>query len=194
MSQGSSNDPGIGDNITLTVDFEGLVVTVPGPSESALDFVRRLPGLRGEASASSQDGGYQESSVAPSGEAAAPFEPLPCPAGLFALGKELRSAKYTAKDRINRAWEAGQFARAFCNERISKVPQISSLRELPSKVYVVLRSQKHQRPFVYYNTTDLRASLGDCTSKTIFQGFPSRVEARIYCQSFGEGIPEELLV
>lgn len=193
MSRAQSSEQGTEDNLTLSVDFEGLLVTVSGPSERALDFVRRLSSLR-ESSDPRQDEGYTESSAPPSTSSPSEdFVPLPCPEQLFDLGRTLFSRKYSSRDRIERAWTAGQYAGAYRSDRIASLPSIKPLRELPDKVYVVLRSGKIQRAKVFYNTEDLKAVLGDCTTKTIWQGFASRVEARIYCQSFGEGVPEELL-
>eukprot|EP00438_Fugacium_kawagutii_P001298 Skav226282 [mRNA] locus=scaffold3301:83585:106858:+ [translate_table: standard] len=123
MSRGQSKESGKEDSLTLSVEFEGLLITVSGASDRALDFVRRLSAGGDFTGFGRHDEGGQPSSSSQSsqqGSSVVDFVPLPLPRHLLPLGRVLHSAKYTSQERLERAWKAGQFAGAYRSGTISE--------------------------------------------------------------------------
>lgn len=200
MSRASSSvhvaDPDPLGSATLSLDFEGLLITVSGPSERALTFVRRLSEERGDPSWTVQNVAAPAPGSTSVIASSVPFVPRAPPRNILELATELRSKKVPPRERIERAWTAGEYARARFFGYLNEYKAVTPL-EISSKYHVVVRSYRHQRTKIFYNTDSFREAIGTAEDNgevdPIFFSFPTRVEARVYCTALGTGVPEELL-
>ena len=117
----------------------------------------------------------------------ATFEP--CPGRFFLLGSRLGGSVDLARARIQRAWTAGEWARAVLAGRVGS-PNRSPQLSLPPRIYVVLRSPDLPGPVCFRTSGAYRAALGGRHGDSISHSFPSEAEARVYCDSAGVEFPE----
>ena len=99
--------------------------------------------------------------------------------------------KLSARDRAQRAWSAGYWARFVLEGRISK-PRPTSPCDLANTTYVVLRAGTVSSPVRCEKASDYRALLGDVQGDSISHGFASKSEAKVYCLGAGIPYPEKV--
>lgn len=97
----------------------------------------------------------------------------------------LRGGSLTFRQRAERAWESGWWARFTLTGRISK-PRPSKQCDVRNTVYVVLRAQGYSCPLYVCNTAQYRTIVGNFDQPTISHGFASLAEAKVY--AFGAGV------
>ena len=195
MSQAPSPSSIAEEEIELAVQFEGLSISVRGPVNTSLDFVRRLSGSSPGAPSlsASHEVSRASTSSAAAAETRASIEASfdPCPARVLVLSSRLHqsSTRLGPTERIQRAWKAGQWAGAVRQGRVSS-PNRTPTIDLPNKYYVVVRSPNHRQPAVYHSRREYFAALGRLeSSDSISHGFPSEAEARAYLAGAGEDYP-----
>lgn len=115
----------------------------------------------------------------------------PLPAAAIALCSALRGGKLSARDRAQRAWSAGYWARFVLEGRVSK-PRPTSPCDLANTTYVVLRAETISSPVRCEKASDYRALLGDFQGDSISHGFASKSEAKVYCLGAGIPYPEQV--
>ena len=104
----------------------------------------------------------------------------------------LRGGKLSFKQRAERAWTAGHWARFTLEGRISK-PRPTSPCDLANTTYVVVKAEGISEPVRVEKASDYRALLGDFTGSTsISHGFASKAEAKVYCVALNIPYPEKL--
>eukprot|EP00438_Fugacium_kawagutii_P033108 Skav219659 [mRNA] locus=scaffold1257:33015:33593:+ [translate_table: standard] len=181
------------DVVNLSVEFEGLFITVSGPAENSVRFLRRL-GREAASGSSGQDGasgGYRGPSGAQETRDSIEGSFETCPANILALASQLSSSKLSPTERVQRAWKAGKWAEAVRRGRASS-PNRTPTIDLQNRCYVVLSSPSHPKPKVYYSSRAFFCAVGDLEkSSAICHGFPTQTEARIYLAAAGEDFPED---
>ena len=113
----------------------------------------------------------------------------PLPGWVLDLCTALQDCSLTKRERADRAWESGTWARFVLEGKIS-VPRPSKPIELPNKIYVVLRAPGYSCPLFCESAATYRAVVREFKG-TLSHGFPSRTEARIYCGAAGFTWPEQ---
>lgn len=106
----------------------------------------------------------------------------------------LRGGKLSFKQRAERAWSAGWWARFVLEGRVSK-PRPSTPCDLANTTYVVIRASGISEPVRVEKAADYRALLGDFTGSTstsLSHGFASKAEAKVYCLGANIPYPERL--
>lgn len=159
------------DTIFLAIQFQGLEITVRGPSARALDFAQQLSPQERQPPASSTDP-----------------EPLPpCPDNLRALAVRLSAASVLSPiDRILRAWSLGCAAKRSLDGE--SCPELATVAiDLPSNYYVVLRGHGVSEPKIVRSQRDFNRFLEGADLPGIGQAFPSETEARVYLAAAGRG-------
>ena len=172
MSQPSQSSAGdeLGE---ITFRFQNLSITVRGPISQAVDFSQQYLGR-------SQDtGSVAAASVDSRASVEASF--VPCPTEVLALSNQLsRTNKFSARQRIERAFRAGQWAAATRQGRVA-TPNRSPTIDLPNRCYAVLWTPDRPSAPVHYSSRDFFSVVGDLdSSEAICHGFPSQSEARAY--------------
>lgn len=173
------------DEISLAVSYQGLRISVIGPSEKALDFVHRLsPDYQPSQGIIRPPG---TSSTAASSGQSAPASP-PCPDNVLALATRLSAASILKpEERIRRAWSCGVRDRARIEGRVVPYEPIVSI-DLPINYYVVARAQGVSEPRILRSQKDYRRSFaGLGPPEEIGCEFPSETEARAYITALGYG-------
>eukprot|EP00435_Cladocopium_sp_Y103_P061892 s916_g23.t1 len=171
----SDND----DILCLAIQFQGLEVTVRGPSERALEFVERIQpgGLRG---------GGPANPPAPRASASGSPAPLPdCPDNLLALSARLSAASFLSPaDRVKRAWTLGCRAKRLLDgQEFPDEPIISC--DLPSNFFVVLRGVNISEPKILRSARAFHQALEGAELPGVGHDFPSETEARVYLAAAG---------
>ena len=93
------------------------------------------------------------------------------------------------RSRIQRAWTAGNWAKAVLQGRAgspNRTPQLS----LQPRVYVLLRADGLSRPACFRSSRSYWSALGGAHVSSISHSFPSETEARVYCEAAGFDPPE----
>ena len=110
----------------------------------------------------------------------------PCPSRLFVHTGRLSGSSLSGKDRIHRAWLAGQWAGAVRSSRIGS-PNRTPAIDLRPRFYAVLRADHLERPTIFKSAAGYWRCIGSLeNSSSISQAFPSELEARIYLEAAGE--------
>ena len=186
-----------GDEVDLSVEFQGLTITVRGPAQRSADFIHRLSRIqsdRGEPNVSQHHGNSQSASFASASSETRPSIEqtfCECPDQLLGLASRLLATNlWSPRGRIRRAWRAGQWAGATNRGRVSS-PKATPAIDIPNKVYVVIASPRHTAPAAYRSSSAFFAAIGGTVegSEAICHGFPSEAEARAYCAGAGEHWP-----
>jgi len=187
-------------SIELSLEVAGLKVTISGPSALAAEFVCFVSDFRPArpASPTSSIGSFTRVSVvsAPDSRSAAQVPVretrdqiaasfAPCPPVLRALGSRLQGTDKSCLQRIDRAWKAGQWAKAVLEERVHS-PNRTPPLDLRSRYYAVARCVGLDSPTIYKSSASYWRQLGTLEgSSSISQSFPSETEALVYLQAAG---------
>lgn len=180
------------DVVNLSLEFEGLFITVSGPAENSVRFLRRLgrEGTSGSSGHHGEVGGSSGSRSATETRASIEASFAACPAHILALASQLSSSKLSPSERVQRAWKAGKWAEATRRGRVSS-PNRTPTIDLQNRCYVVLSSPDHKTPKVYYSSRAFFSAVGELEkSSAICHGFPTQTEAKIYLAAAGEEFPE----
>ena len=208
MSIRSSPSRGEDEELNLSLEFQGLQISVRGNAEKAAAFVQRLASDAGPvATGASGSAGYPHPVVLPvpssapsvaSWQEVDPSTPptryesrdsieasfAACPPTLRALASSLSttSAGWTAEQRIQRAWKAGSWAGAVRAGRVNRTPTI----DIGNRYYAVVRGANISSPKVYRTSRELFGAVGQLEgSDTICHGFPSKAETQVYLAGAG---------
>ena len=100
----------------------------------------------------------------------------------------LSGGRLTTRQRAERAWTCGWWAR-FCLEGRINRPRPSTSIDLSNQCYIILRAPGFQVPLLVLRAGDYRHVVGDFTAETVSHGFPSQAEARAYCLGAGVEFP-----
>eukprot|EP00435_Cladocopium_sp_Y103_P067048 s1247_g29.t1 len=193
----SNHDAGIELHISLPGD---LRVTVTGPASSAAraaELLGHISLFESVASSARSDRSFEVvSSVAesvgepvPRGRSETRDSILqsfrPCPDRLLVRCSRLCGSSLSGKDRIHRAWLAGQWAAAVCSNRIGS-PNRTPAIDLRPRFYAVLRGAGLDCPTIFRSSAGYWRCIGSLeSSSSISQSFPSEIEAKIYLESAG---------
>ena len=116
------------------------------------------------------------------------------PSEALRLCGSLRGGKLSFKQRAERAWTAGYWARFCLQGRVSK-PRPTTPCDLANTTYVVLRAAGVSSPVRVEKASDYRALLGDFSGSpntSVSHGFASKAEARVYCLGADVPYPEQV--
>lgn len=109
----------------------------------------------------------------------------PCPGRLFSHCARLCGSSLSGKERIERAWLAGQWAGAVRCNRIGS-PNRTPTIDLRPRFYAVLRAAGLDQPTVFRSSAGYWRCIGSLeSSNSISQSFPSEIEAKIYLEAAG---------
>ena len=197
------------EDVELRVSLPGglrVVVTAPASASGlAAELLGHISLFRAERSLSPTERSFEVLSAAsgvgsapvasglPSGYTARSFETrdsiqdsfAPCPSYLFKDAGSLCGSTLPGTDRVERAWRAGQWAKAVKDRRIGS-PNRTPAIDLRPRYYAVLFAEGLENPTIFQSA----ASYWKCIkslegSSSISQSFPSELEARIYLQAAG---------
>lgn len=102
--------------------------------------------------------------------------------------EKLRGGTYSNRQRAERAWEAGYWARFTLQGRTQR-PRPTTHCDLANTTYVILRAPGVSRPIRTDRASIYRSYLGDFTSDSVSHGFASLAEAKTYCLGAGVEFP-----
>ena len=103
------------------------------------------------------------------------------------LCASLTGSQLSKEDRALRAWEAGHWAKFVALGRVSKCRPSKPI-DLQNKFYIILRAPGHECPVLCDSASSYRSVVKEFEG-TISHGFPSKTEARIYCEAAGVSLP-----
>ena len=181
------------DQIELSCRIGELQVTIRGPSEPATALLLELTSRQRQRPSSpatsqhsfavvSEDPGTPAPEASRRLETRAEIESTfrDCPQAVVAQGARLSGSATSGRDRIRRAWRAGQWAQAVASGRV-RSPNRSAPLDLRSRFYAVLRAENQDQPTIYRSAASYWRAVGDLsTSTSISHAFPSEQEARIF--------------
>lgn len=177
MSQGPY--PGTDhEEISLAVRFQGLRISIQGPAQKALEFVRKLqPEPEAEPASSAEASRSARTSLVNFA--------AECPDQYLALATKLSAASsHSPVERIERAWKAGLIARAqLAGER----PDCSVVDlDLPSSYFVVLQARGVSETRVLRSRREFK-DLAEQPTGPFFvgHGFPSETESKVFIAAAG---------
>ena len=200
MSQPPSNhDAGIELHVSLP---GGIQVTVRAPTSAAgvaADLLGYISLFQASSSSARSDRSFELVSSVAGSAPSSPARGRPvesrdsvlrsfsgCPSRLFVHSNRLCGSTLSGKDRIARAWLAGQWAGAVRSGRIGS-PNRTPVIDLRSRFYAVLRAPGLSGPTIFRSSTSYWTCIGSLEgSSSISQSFPSEIEARIYLEAAGE--------
>ena len=201
MSNRSSPSIGDDEELNLALEFQGLQITVRGRADRAASFVQRLAQEPASTSDTASLSSWQEieAGSAPAtaprttetrAAIAATFPSLPGNLRGLATSLSTTSRGWTGTERVQRAWTAGNWARAVQSGR-AQSPLPTPTIDLPNKFYVVVRGPSITSPRVFKSYRELFAAVGQLEgTTTICHGFPSKAEAETYLAGAGYfGVP-----
>eukprot|EP00435_Cladocopium_sp_Y103_P052024 s1376_g16.t1 len=117
----------------------------------------------------------------------------PCPSQLLRHSSRLCGSTLSGSARVERAWLAGQWAKAVQDRRIGN-PNRTPTIDLRPRFYAVLFAEGLDRPTIFKSSASYWRCIGALqNSSSISQSFPSEIEARIYLQAAGadlDGVSE----
>eukprot|EP00438_Fugacium_kawagutii_P004823 Skav226390 [mRNA] locus=scaffold1631:67277:74756:+ [translate_table: standard] len=168
-----------GDLLELSVKLRNLTITVKGPAGEATEFLSSITTgslARRSASPVSTDRSFVVVEAAPCsshsqsvGEPSfrASFEPrsavessfVSCPARLFVGANRLSGSALSPEDRVDRAWVAGQWARAVIAKRVSSPTRTKAL-DLRSRVYAVAVCDSLDSPVIFKSSGSYFRTVG----------------------------------
>ena len=197
------------EDVELRVSLPGglrVVVTAPASASGlAAELLGHISLFRAGRSPSpsvrsfevvSSVGETDSQSVAPSAVSAPVARPVetrdsiqssfpPCPAPLFKHSNRLCGSTLSGSARVQRAWLAGQWARAVRDRRIGS-PNRTPAIDLRPRFYAVLFAEGLVRPTIFQSSAGYWSCIGSLQNSTsISQSFPSELEAKIYFQAAG---------
>ena len=112
------------------------------------------------------------------------------PQYLLESARILRSSVSSPEERARRAWTAGCWAGAVLEGRI-QTPNCTPSLQLPSRVYVVLRTQHNDDVQVTTSRSCYLRLVDHHRGFSVSHGFPTDTEARIYIAGAGRSYPAE---
>lgn len=201
--RGSTDDPEV---VELDIQFSGLSITVRGPPTTAASFVQQVTsGNHGQDSEARPAPSSAPSSEEPPrssvrsrptstrvGESRASVEASfdSCPSTwIGAAGSRLSGSRLSPTERAQRAWKAGQWARAVRQGRVSS-PNRTETIDLPNRIWCVVRGPQGGDPRVFHSSRDFFSYVGDLSqSHTLCHAWPSETEAKIYFEGAGVIFP-----
>ena len=193
MSHGNSQSPD--EEVELSLQFEGLQISVRGSSSASLGFVRQLTGIRRETPSVSQAAPCSSWSVVSSAPSQpetrasieASFPRLPAHLRLLSSSLGNQSSRLSAEERLERAWKAGCWAKAKLQNRVQS-PNRTPVIDLGNRACAVIRGPGVHSPRILNSSAELFATVGELSgSDTICHGFPSKTEARVYIAATEDG-------
>ena len=101
------------------------------------------------------------------------------PDSCIGLCRGLSTANLDPRQRADRAWRAGCWARAVLDLRVDR-PDPSEPLDLASRFYCVLRADGLDSPIVCSSLATFRRVVGPHLRTSVSHGFPSSSEARVY--------------
>ena len=151
MSHGNSQSPD-NEDVELSLQLQGLQISVRGSSAASLDFLHRASELRSPLPASvnsSLPASAWSVVTTPQLETRASIEAsFPVfPAHLRLLSSSLgqQSSRLSAVERLERAWKAGCWAKAKLQGRV-RSPNRTPLIDLGNLAYAVVEARVYQPP------------------------------------------------
>lgn len=112
------------------------------------------------------------------------------PQHCFDICSRLSGTTEFIRYRVQRAWEAGLWAKAVLEDRVPK-PRPTPKIEVRNTVYIVVRGPGVQRPTRVHSTAAYYQLVPRFTEDSLSHGFPSLSEATVYCLALGIDLPEE---
>jgi len=200
--------PGRDGEIELTCTWGDLRISISGPASQATDLLRFITSrdqpLPVVASSAASDSSYTvvtepplATVTVPAPKAAAqPAAPLEtrdqiaatfpsCPAAWLQGWQKLTGSRLTGEERLQRAWRAGQWAKAVADGRVP-TPNRSVPLDIKSRYYSVLSAPGLGSPTVFNSAGSYWSAVGELsTSPSISHAFPSQTEARVYLAGAG---------
>ena len=198
--------------VELDIQFSGLSISVRGAPDTAARFVQQISSQDGASSAYGPSASPTPVDLHPTGRprptpSSAPGRAAgttssyptrasveasfpPCPASwIGAASARLSGSKSTPTARAQRAWKAGQWARAVQEGR-AQSPNRTETIDLPNRIWCVVRGPDFPGPKVYHTSRDFFQAVGDLSrSNTLCHAWPSETEARIYFEGAGQEFP-----
>ena len=183
--------------VELSLEFQGLQISIRGNFAASVDFVRQVAGLQGglvstsssvPASSWSLVGSSPRQSV-PETRASieASFPVIPAHFRLLSSDLGSSSLRISAEDRIQRVWTAGCWVKAKLQGRVQS-PNRTPVIDLGNKAYAVIRRPGIDSPRIFNTSRELFSAVGELAgSDTICHGFPSKAEARAYITATEDG-------
>ena len=176
----------------------GLSVAVRGPAHSsalAADLLRHIALYEPPSTSGSSVASFELVSDVPS----VPSAPVPrtetrdsilrsfpaCPERLFRDSGKLCGSSLPGRDRIQRAWTAGNWASAVLSKRVGS-PNRTPTLDLRSRFYAVVSAPGLSAPTIFRSSAGYWQAIGSLSdSPSISQSFPSELEARVYLEAAG---------
>ena len=100
----------------------------------------------------------------------------------------LSGGRLTFRQRAERAWAAGHWARFVLEGKLEK-PRPTTPIDLANNYYVVLRAPGFPNILVCDKASDYRYVIGDFKNDSVSHGFPSKAEAWTYAKAAGFALP-----
>ena len=110
------------------------------------------------------------------------------PPAALDLGKRLGGSPESQRARIQRAWEAGLWAKATLQGRISK-PRPAPKTDLKARIYIILRGPGITGPVVVDTAAEYFKLLPRFTEDSLSHSFASQAEGEVYCLAAGVSFP-----
>ena len=108
----------------------------------------------------------------------------------FDLCNRLAGTREFVRFRVQRAWEAGLWAKAVVDGRITK-PRPTPRLEVRSTVYIIVRGPGIQQPTRVSSSAAFFQLVPRFTEDSLSHSFPSICEATVYCLALGIDLPPE---
>lgn len=165
--------PALSSDTVDTVDWDLITqldsITAPsaGPRPSA------APGLPGP-----EYSGYHEVARAL----------LPLPEHCLDLCRRLAGSPTEVRARAQRAWDAGQWAKATLENKVAK-PRPTPKLALQATCYIILRGPGIERPVRVASSAEYFKLLPTFEG-SVSHSFPSLAEGRVYCLAAGVAFPD----
>ena len=112
------------------------------------------------------------------------------PQHCFDLCNRLSGTSEFVKFRVQRAWEAGLWARAVVEGKIPK-PRPTPKIEVRTTTYIVVRGAGLRHPVRVSSAAAYYQLVPRFTEDSLSHGFPSVAEATVYCLALGIDLPAE---
>ena len=194
----------------LSLELEGLRISItrtraPGPASSeqpatpppeSSQTSPAVPLGFSPGSRVDRSGSLARSPAPASASVAAPPEPRSAiqasfreiPQYLLESARTLRSSVSSPEERARRAWTAGCWAAAVLEGRV-QTPNCTPSLQLPSRVYVVLKTQSSNDVQVTTSRSCYLRLVDNHRGFSLSHGFPTDTEARIYIAGAGRSYP-----
>ena len=187
------------EDIELVCNFRDLRVTIVGPASQASELLQHITRLGRAPSPTPTDGSFvvvTNEVEAPSSSTAAATRPETraeieatfdsCPGTFLSLAGKLCGSTSSGKERLERAWRAGQWAKAVKVQRV-RSPNRTPALDLRSRFYAVVTAERVVHPTIFRSANSYWRAIGSFAgSSSISHSFPSEIEAKVYLAGAGE--------